>query len=134
MRVLTDGRPQGEMPGFYWSRSTEGPHKVHHGKKILSLFLLITKRETSIRAVIQLELPILTSTSFNMAPLANREYFRVRLHGFSVINLIALAIIVVCMMAGAESAREAKAVRTSKSSKEKVRLSVMRLYSTSVQQ
>lgn len=69
-----------------------------------------------------------------MAPRANREYFRVRLHGFSVINLIALAIIVVCMVAGAESARETKAIKTSKSSKEKVRLSVMRLYSTSVQQ
>lgn len=69
-----------------------------------------------------------------MAPRANREYFRVRLHGFSVINLIALAIIVVCMVAGAESARETKVIKTSKSSKEKVRLSVMRLYSTSVQQ
>lgn len=56
---MTDGRPQGEILGFYWSTSTEGPHKVHHGKEILSLFLLITKREASIRAVIQLELPII---------------------------------------------------------------------------
>lgn len=67
-----------------------------------------------------------------MAPYANREYFRVRLHGFSVINLIALAIIVVCLVEETESARETKAVKTSKSSKEKVRLSIMRLYSTSV--
>lgn len=42
-KVLTDGRPQREMPGFYWSTSTEGPHKVDHGKEIFSLFLLITK-------------------------------------------------------------------------------------------
>ena len=69
-----------------------------------------------------------------MAPRANRQYFRVRLHGFSVINLIALAIIMVCLVEGTESARDTKAVKTSKSSKEKVRLSIMRLYSTSVQQ
>lgn len=58
MEVLTDGRPQSEMLGFYWSTSTEGPHKGDHGKYILSLFLLITKRETSVGAVIQLELSI----------------------------------------------------------------------------
>lgn len=55
MKVLTDGRPQSEMPGFYWLSSTEGQHKVDQGIEILSLFLLITKRGTSIGAVIQLE-------------------------------------------------------------------------------
>ena len=49
-----------------------------------------------------------------------------------MINLIALAIIVVYMVAGTESARETKSVKTSRSNKEKVRPSMMRLYSTSV--
>lgn len=32
MEVLTDGRPQSEMPGFNWSTPTKGPHKGDHGK------------------------------------------------------------------------------------------------------
>lgn len=121
MEVLTDRRPQGQMQGFNWSTSTEGPHKVHHGEEILSFPLLITKGNVHTSCHSARDAHLLTSTSFNMAPRANREYFRVRLHGFSVINLIALAIIVVCLVEGAESARETKAAKTSKSSKEKVR-------------
>lgn len=69
-----------------------------------------------------------------MAPCANREYL-LRLHGFSTITLIALAItvvIVASLVEETESARETKGVKSSKPSKEKVSLYLMRLYSTSV--
>lgn len=71
-----------------------------------------------------------------MAPRANREWL-LRLHGFSTITLIALAIIVlhvVCLVDETESARETKGVKSSKSNKDKVRVNLIRLYSTSIQQ
>ena len=71
-----------------------------------------------------------------MAPRANREWL-LRLHGFSTITLIALAIIVLhvaCLVDKTESAREIKGLKSSKSNKEKVCVNLMRLYSTSIQQ
>ena len=53
----------------------------------------------------------------------NRECL-LRLHGLWSITLITFVIIVACLLDETESVRETKAVKSSKSNKEKVRLSV----------